>query len=564
MTKKIVLFLVCLALFEGVHGQVISEYKYWVGFSDKKDSPYSADRAKEFLSLRALDRRTRFHIKIDSTDLPVNSSYINKLLEIDGVEVRNTSKWLNGVTVHLKDTAAIAEIKKMPFVREVKLVGYDKLQAIFTLLNENHDSASPPAQVSKYEPKPIEVENQFGKSYYASAFNQIAMCNGDKLHKAGFNGSDVRIACIDAGFYNLNVLPAMQGVMNNLIATYDFVTGNAAVFDDDGHGLEVISCIAAYEPGKMVGTAPFASYLLLRSEDAATEFPIEEINWVCAAEFADSAGAEIITSSVGYTQFDDKSMGHIYIELNGKTTFITRGADLAAAKGIVVCNSAGNEGDNKWKFIGAPADANNIITIGSVDAKGEKSDFSSIGPTADKRIKPTLAAMGELATVYTPYGQYMKASGTSFSTPIFSGMLACLIQANRGKTPAQVMDALKMSGSNYPVPNNQLGYGIPDMVLANKILGGDTAIRLSQDQLVDISVPINSPFITVTFHAESDNDLKLIIAGSNAKKKLSVKHTMHKGQTERYVIKGYKKLKHGHYTLYVLFGKHAFKAEFTK
>ncbi|MBX7204425.1 MAG: S8 family serine peptidase [Bacteroidia bacterium] len=563
MLKKTILIISFLSFVSGVRAQVISEYKYWVGFTDKKASAYSLERPKEFLSYKALDRRTKFHIEIDSTDIPVNSSYIDKLAGLEGVEVRNRSKWLNGVTIHIKDTAVLNEIKKLPFVREVKLVGYEKLQAIFTLLNIIPDSLIQPP-VYKYEPKPIVLEDRFGKSYYGTAFNQIAMCNGDKLHKTGFNGSDVYIACIDAGFSNLNALPALRMVVKGLVATYDFVEGNDTVFDDDDHGLEVLSCMAAYEPGKMVGTAPYARYVLLRSEDAATEFPVEEINWVCAAEFADSAGVDIITSSVGYTQFDDKSMGHVYTELNGHTTFITRGAELAVAKGILVCNSAGNEGDNKWKFIGAPADANSIITLGSVNAKGEKSDFSSVGPTADKRIKPTLAAMGELATVYTPYGMYMKASGTSFSTPVFAGMLACLVQANRTKTPAQVMDALKMSGSNYPVPNNQLGYGIPDMVLANKILGGDTAIRLNQDQLVDISVPVNSPFITVTFHAESDNDLKLIIAAPNGKKKVSAKYVMRKGQTERYVIKGYKKLKPGNYTLYVLFGPHAFKAEFTK
>lgn len=563
MLKKTLLVLSLLSFFTTAHAQVISEYKYWVGFTDKKNSPYSVERPKEFLSYKALDRRTKYHIEIDSTDIPVNSSYIDKIAGLEGVQVRNRSKWLNGVTIHLQDTAVIDEIKKMPFVKEVKLVGYAKLQAIFTLLNIIPDSLIQPP-VYKYEPKPIVLEDQFGKSYYGTAFNQIAMCNGDKMHKAGFNGSDVYIACIDAGFRNLDALPALRMVVKGLVATYDFVEGNDTVFDDDDHGLEVLSCMAAYEPGKMVGTAPYARYVLLRSEDAETEFPVEEINWVCAAEFADSAGVDIITSSVGYTQFDDKSMGHVYTDLNGHTTFITRGADLAVAKGILVCNSAGNEGDNKWKFIGAPADANSIITLGSVNAKGEKSDFSSVGPTADKRIKPTLATMGELATVYTPYGMYMKASGTSFSTPVFAGMLACLVQANRSKTPAQVMDALKMSGSNYPVPNNQLGYGIPDMVLANKILGGDTAIRLNQDQLVDISVPVNSPFITVTFHAASDNDLKLIIAAPNGKKKISAKYTMRKGQTERYVLKGYKKLKSGNYTLYVLFGPHAFKAEFTK
>lgn len=563
MLKKTLLILFLLSFFTAAHAQVISEYKYWVGFTDKKNSPYSVERPKEFLSYKALDRRTKYHIEIDSTDIPVNSSYIDKIAGLEGVAVRNRSKWLNGVTIHLQDTAVIDEIKKMPFVKEVKLVGYEKLQAIFNLLNIIPDSLIQPP-VYKYEPKPIVLEDQFGKSYYGTAFNQIAMCNGDKMHKAGFNGSDVYIACIDAGFRNLDALPALRMVAKGLVATYDFVEGNDTVFDDDDHGLEVLSCMAAYEPGKMVGTAPYARYVLLRSEDAETEFPVEEINWVCAAEFADSAGVDIITSSVGYTQFDDKSMGHVYTDLNGHTTFITRGADLAVAKGILVCNSAGNEGDNKWKFIGAPADANSIITLGSVNAKGEKSDFSSVGPTADKRIKPTLATMGELATVYTPYGMYMKASGTSFSTPVFAGMLACLVQANRSKTPAQVMDALKMSGSNYPVPNNQLGYGIPDMVLANKILGGDTAIRLNQDQLVDISVPVNSPFITVTFHAASDNDLKLIIAAPNGKKKVSAKYTMRKGQTERYVLKGYKKLKSGNYTLYVLFGPHAFKAEFTK
>lgn len=563
MLKKTLLILSLLSFFTAAHAQVISEYKYWVGFTDKKNSPYSVERPKEFLSYKALDRRTKYHIEIDSTDIPVNSSYIDKIAGLEGVQVRNRSKWLNGVTIHLQDTSVLNEIKKMPFVKEVKLVGYEKLQAIFTLLNIIPDSLIQPP-VYKYEPKPIVLEDQFGKSYYGTAFNQIAMCNGDKMHKAGFNGSDVYIACIDAGFRNLDALPALRMVVKGLVATYDFVEGNDTVFDDDDHGLEVLSCMAAYEPGKMVGTAPYARYVLLRSEDAETEFPVEEINWVCAAEFADSAGVDIITSSVGYTQFDDKSMGHVYTDLNGHTTFITRGADLAVAKGILVCNSAGNEGDNKWKFIGAPADANSIITLGSVNAKGEKSDFSSVGPTADKRIKPTLATMGELATVYTPYGMYMKASGTSFSTPVFAGMLACLVQANRSKTPAQVMDALKMSGSNYPVPNNQLGYGIPDMVLANKILGGDTAIRLNQDQLVDISVPVNSPFITVTFHAASDNDLKLIIAAPNGKKKVSARYTMRKGQTERYVLKGYKKLKSGNYTLYVLFGPHAFKAEFTK
>jgi subtilisin family serine protease len=219
--------------------------------------------------------------------------------------------------------------------------------------------------------------------------------------------------------------------------------------------------MAAYEPGNMIGTAYKADYLLFRTEDAASEHNIEEVNWLLAAEFADSAGADIINSSLGYTAFDVPSYSYTYEELNGNTTIVTRAADYAAATGMLVVVSAGNEGNKPWRYVSAPADADSVLTVGAVDSLSNHAVFSSFGPTSDARIKPDVVAMGQRAYVLSPAGLLMRANGTSFSGPILAGMVACLWQANKTLTNMELLQLVRQMGSNANNPNNSIGYGIP-------------------------------------------------------------------------------------------------------
>jgi subtilisin family serine protease len=370
-------------------------------------------------------------------------------------------KWFNGITVRC-DSSLLPSILALPFVSDAQPV---------------KRSSRPRIQKSMYTDggpflAPALLRNS--SFDYGGAFRQIRQLNGDFLHDLQFTGQGMLIAVLDAGFNSADMVPAFDNLRNSnrILTTWDFVAQEASVYEDDAHGTSVLSCMAADVPGQMVGTAPGASFLLLRSEDATAEYLAEEYNWAAAAAFADSSGADLISSSLGYTQFDDPSQDHVYNDLDGNTCPATRAADIAAAKGILVLSSAGNLGNSTWHYISVPADADSILAVGAVDSMGYMAAFSSWGPSADGRVKPDVAAMGRKATVTFFDGSFGVSNGTSFSCPILAGAAACLWQAHPGKNNVDILNAIRQSAGYYSAPGDSLGYGIPDFLSAHTYLGG--------------------------------------------------------------------------------------------
>ena len=466
--RKIFTFLV-FSLITLISFSQVAPDKYWVKFTDKNDSPYSINNPGEFLSQRALDRRAAQGIEIEENDIPVNPAYVQGIKDA-GATVLNVSKWFNSAVIYTTSSSVISSINALPYVLSVEKAGG---------ANPSENDTEKPffknESFSKIPEGDLLKSVTSGNSYdYGQAYNQIDMLNGIPLHDAGFDGAGMIIAVLDAGFLNVNSLSVFDSLWDNnqILGTRDFVNPQSPnIFNSHYHGCMVLSTMGGNLPGQMVGTAPKASYWLIRTEDADTEYLIEELNWVAGAELADSLGADVINSSLGYTTFDDPSQDHSYSDMDGNTAPITIGADIAASKGVLVCNSAGNSGGSSWQYIGAPADGNEVFSIGAVDANGNYASFSSTGPTSDGRIKPNVVAQGSGSTVISPWdGTVSSGSGTSFSSPITAGMVACLWQANPEKKNTEIMEAIQESATLAGNPNNQLGWGIPDYSLAKNIL----------------------------------------------------------------------------------------------
>lgn len=447
----------------------VSPDKYWVRFTNRFNSPYSIENPEAFLSQRSLDRRAQFNIPVVENDLPVNPQYIEAVSNT-GVTILNASKWFNSVTIYTTDSDALEEISQLPFVLSVSKAGGKP--------NDGADFVKEFFKNEAYASRPeedLQKSISAGDSYdYGEAFNQIHMLNGEVLHDMGYDGEGMMIAVLDAGFLNANQIGAFDSLWNNnqILGYRDFVNPqNPNIFGSHYHGTMVLSTMGANWPGQIVGTAPKADYWLIRTEDGDSEYLIEELNWVSGAEFADSLGADIINSSLGYTTFDDPNQDHTYQDMDGNTAPVTVGADIAVSKGMIVVNSAGNSGSSSWQYIGAPADGDSVFSIGAVDASGNYAGFSSQGPTPDGRIKPNVVAQGQSSTIIDPWsGSVGSGSGTSFSSPITAGMVACLWQANPGKRNLEIMQAIQQSASQADNPDNFLGYGIPDYALAHSIL----------------------------------------------------------------------------------------------
>jgi hypothetical protein len=302
------------------------------------------------------------------------------------------------------------------------------------------------------------------KSPYGYAEAQIKMLNGIKLHEEGYRGKGMQVAVIDAGFMNADRMSVFASA--DITGTHNVVAPGESVYNDEGHGTKAFSCLAANMPGFMTGTAPEASYWLIKSEDARSEYPIEEDYWTAAAEFADSVGVKVISSSLGYFMFDEEALNYDRSLLDGKTAFITRAAEMAAEKGILLFISAGNEGGGDWEKITFPSDAENVFTVGAVTSEKGKSSFSSVGFTADGRVKPDAVALGTGVTVMDCNGNVRSGNGTSFATPVLAGLGICLWQALPWLSNKEIIGLIQRVSSQYKRPDIETGYGIPDMYKA--------------------------------------------------------------------------------------------------
>lgn len=471
--KKVIVFFAFLMLFQFASAQELS-HVYWVQLQDKAESICSINTPSGFLSQKAIERRLRQNIAITVRDLPLSETY-TKAINATGATILTRSKWFNSLTISCADTNIINAIAALPFVNGLKKI----------------ETAATPKQSKKLEIAASPINSSIEKNSSASALNygysfkQADQINADCLHDMGFQGQGMTIAVLDAGFFDVHILPAFDSLrMNNhLLGTRDFVTGDTMVFEDFPHGMNVLSCMAANLPGLLVGTAPKADYWLLRTEDANSETLIEEFYWLEAAEFADSVGTDVINSSLGYNYFDNSADNHTYADMDGNTTIITKAADMAAATGMMVVSSAGNYGAGPWYKITAPGDADSILTVGAVDSLGAIAPLSSRGPTFDGRIKPNTVARGLNAVCAANSGGVMYANGTSFSSPITAGAVACLWQANPAAANMELIAAIEQSAHLNSNPDTIMGYGIPDFCAARTILTGIEQPKIDNDKL---------------------------------------------------------------------------------
>ena len=448
---------------------------YWVQFKDKDNSPYSIDNPEAFLSQRALQRRANQGIGIDEYDIPVNPQYLQAVADC-GAELLNPSKWLNGVSVYTTSSSVIDAINALDCVSAVRFCPND-----------------PEAQAWKErwmanETKLAESQQRAMYGYYGGGQTQITQLRGDVLHDNGFQGEGMIVAILDGGFRGADTHPCFDNMREEgrLLGTRSFLRGHPSVYTQSTHGCSCLSTMAAYVPNTFVGTAPKASYFLIHTEDGDYENIIEEYNWVSGAEFADSLGADVCTTSLGYIDFDMSQWDHPQSHFDGHTAPMSIGAEIAVSRGMVCLNAAGNEGSS-WGggcTLGIPADAEHVLTIGAVDGNGNRAYFSSVGPTYDGRIKPDVMAMGEDTYVASSSGYY-NGSGTSFATPVIAGVVTCLRQAFPYATVQELCDVIRQCGNRANNPNSQYGYGIPDFSQAFDLLHVDE-LPAEAKEIVDL------------------------------------------------------------------------------
>ena len=457
--RKLSFLLLFLTVAVFAQAQVATDI-YWVQFTDKTDSPYSIDNPEAYLSPRALQRRANLGIAIDEYDIPVNPQYLQAVADC-GAELLNPSKWLNGVTVHVTDPSVIDVIQELAFVSTVRNCPNDlKAQEQKQRWIEN-------------EMRPVTV-NRGSRGYYGGAENQIQQLNVDVLHDMGYDGSGVVVAVLDGGFVGTDAHSCFDNMREEgrLLGVRDYVYGSTTVYSQTKHGTACLSTMAAYVPNTMVGTAPKASYYLIHTEDYEQENIVEEYNWVSGAEYADSLGVDVCSTSLNYFDFDMSQWNHPFEHYDGHTAPMTIGAEIAASRGMICVNSAGNNGSGTCT-IGIPGDAEHILTIGAVNAEGQRASFSSVGPTYDGRVKPDVMAMGEgtyVAVYSSDYPDYYNGNGTSFATPVLAGAVACLRQAFPYASVQEICDVVRQCGNRVDNPNSYYGYGIPDFSQAIELL----------------------------------------------------------------------------------------------
>ncbi len=473
------------------HQNIFAQYsRYLIQLKNKTGTPFSISNPSQFLSQRSIDRRIRYNIPTEESDLPVNPAYIDSIRLAGNVTILNASKWLNQVCIQTSDANALAKINSFAFVLASAPIAA-RAQQMITPVNKQLDPPNRPIPIS-----PAIQQRPFDTYNYGVAYAQTHLNNTDFLHNQGFSGSGMQLALMDAGFYHYKTLPTFDSIRKNnqVLGTWDFVANEASVNEDYAHGMNCFSTIAANLPGSFVGTSPKSSFYLFRTEDISSEYPVEEQNWAAAAEKADSLGVDVFSVSLGYNLFDNSSFNYSYSKMDGNTTLISRACDLAARKGILVVVAAGNDGNSGWKYITTPADADSVLTVGAVNASGQIAGFSSYGPSSDGQIKPDVAAIGLGAVIADQNtGGPTYGSGTSYACPIMAGMVTCLWQAFPEVNNMAIIDVLRKSSDRNSTPDDRTGYGIPDakkafVILINKLYSQQISIDKNCKTIVSFSV----------------------------------------------------------------------------
>ncbi|MEM6686196.1 MAG: S8 family serine peptidase [Bacteroidota bacterium] len=509
--KKLIVFAILLI----AQLSVAQTQHAWVYFTDKPNVATALANPTTILTQKAIDRKNNHSIAIDVRDVPVNESYITQVKNQTGITVSAKSKWFNCIHV-LGTQTDIDNLLTLPFVNEI------------VYADRSLNTSNRPLGVANDAIVGAKLETNVMFNYGNTA-NQVSMIKVDKLHEMDYTGEGVTVAVMDSGFPNVNTMAAFQRLRNNgdLLGGYDFVDRNPDIYAYTGnsHGTLVLSDMAAHIDGQFVGTAPDASYYLFRTEDVGSETPLEESYWVEAAERADSLGVDVVNTSLGYTTFDDSRYNYSTSDMDGNTAFITRGANIAVEKGMLMVNSAGNSGNNSWGIVGAPADGN-VFSIGAVDASGNYASFSSRGRTPNVPVKPDVVAQGAGTYVVTSSGGIAALNGTSFSSPIIAGAMACMVQAFPSKTNLELMQIVRESASIHSSPTIQLGYGIPNFeaafqTLSNVEVGNIQTIQMYPNPakaIVHINLPDNTQQATITLGSLVGKTIKVYTTNTTSER----------------------------------------------
>ncbi|MGH1384435.1 S8 family serine peptidase [Kordia sp.] len=506
--KKLIVFVIILT----AQFSVAQTQHAWVYFTDKADVANALANPTTILTQKAIDLKANHSVAIDERDVPVNESYITQVKNETGITVKAKSKWFNCIHV-LGTQTDIDNLLNLSFVDQV------------VYADRSLNISGRPSVTANSNRNKENFENQVIFNY-GNGTNQVSMINVDKLHELDFTGEGITVAVMDSGFSSVNTMPAFQRLRNNgdLLNGYDFVdrTTDIYAFTGSDHGTRVLSNMAGYIDGQFVGTAPDASYYLFRTEDVASETPLEESYWVEAAERADSLGVDVVNTSLGYNTFDDSRYNYTTADMDGNTAFITKGSNIAVEKGLLIVNSAGNSGNTAWGIIIAPGDGNGF-TIGAVDASGDYASFSSRGRTPNVPVKPDVVAQGFEAYVVNTAG-LTTSNGTSFSSPIIAGSMACLVQAFPNKTNVELMQLVRESASIYTNPTIQLGYGIPDFESVFQTLYTNEAGNVETIQvfpnpakaIVQINLPTETQNATITLGSLVGKTIKVYTTSTSS------------------------------------------------
>ena len=468
--------------------------QYIVFFKDKTGTPYSISAPSQFLSERSIARRQKQNIPVTEEDLPVNPAYVSQVTS-SGATVFFTSRWWNGVLAEIP-ASVLNDINSLPFVSHSILVAPGKKMM------------GGRTRISKQK------KNSFADE--PANQNQLEQIGLEEMHAMGFHGEGIWVAILDSGFQGVNLTEPFSSLFtdNRIKMTFNFVNNTPEVYQLHDHGTIVLSVMAANSAGVYTGGATKAEYLLFITEDVSSEYRIEEYNWTIAAERADSAGVDVINSSLGYYDFDDPSMNYAWSDLTGEKAVITQAARRAIEKGIMVVSSAGNEGGNSWKRVTPPADADGILAVGSVTSGRTLSGFSSQGPTEDNRLKPDVVALGSGTSVITASGKVGNASGTSLASPLIASLAVGVCQAFPGLSSWQVYEAIIRSADQASRPDNLMGYGLPHFrAVKNYIESGQS------EELISIYPnPVTGNSIQIKLKSISEAPLQLVIYDSQGKR----------------------------------------------